>query len=355
MRFITFVSTFVSFFSFLFWVVRCGSPSNVSYTYNGPGTNWSMTLSGNGNFQATETVNRVNALGTFVRNSAGFDVITIPQGGITGTNLPTGASAGYSFYALEVPGVGLFAPPILTGETQLLTAVLGGACPHFSFNGNYIYTQFTSGDNLTSTGRDWFGTFQYRTLNGGATASLSTSGLYNLATYTTSGAALSSQGSCLSGNYSSSTATAYTMQGGGFVTMNYSGNTDGALVLPQGVIPSTSSLNGKYHGLYVSGALTTLSLTPVAVTMTSTGGTLSNLSTTTFQAISNNFATITVTTLGPSTGFFEMTVGNQGSGVGSGICMYNQNILNSFKNTIFCLAEDPNNTANPVNILLVSN
>lgn len=339
------------------FLADCGSNKSTtpSYSYAGAGTNWSVNLDSNGTFTATESVNSVSAKGTYVRNSAGFVQFTIPAGGITGSNLPSGASNGLSFYGLEVPGVALLIPPVLADETQLITSVAAGTCPTANFDGNYIYTQFAGSDSMTSTTRDFFGQFSY-TMNGStATTQSQLSTMWDLSYGNNVGTAQDTPGlTCASGIVNSSNFDGYAMPGAAFIKETGSG--DGMLVMPQYTIPSLSAISGGYHGIYTSGATgVSPTYTPVSVSISGSSGTATPLNSSTFESATGSADTLSLGSINqPGTGFVEVTLTDASNATGNGICMFNGNVMGSGKNILFCLSQDPANNANPINSMLVS-
>jgi hypothetical protein len=138
-------------------------PPYVNYNYVGYGntTNWTWAINGNTSFLGVETTTNTNISGLFARDFGGFVRLMLVNA--SGTQAPPNTSIKPG---LEIPGASLFVVPVIQGvENQLVTNVVSGSCPAGDFTGNYIYTQFSAGDNLNSNTRDYFGVFNWSQAN----------------------------------------------------------------------------------------------------------------------------------------------------------------------------------------------
>src|SRR5262249_36771883 len=141
------------------------------------GTQWAWDITGpvlvggTSTFSACESVNKVYLSGNYTRSASGL-LDLVPNGcqicsdaasaeGCTRSN--TGACSGIpsDIYAIEVPGVHTIVQPILTSpaETQPTYLVSYGNCPTHNMTSNFVFSQWSPFNDMTSSGQIAVGTF----------------------------------------------------------------------------------------------------------------------------------------------------------------------------------------------------
>lgn len=315
-----------------FLVISCGGSSSSS-AYKGPGSDYTITLSGS-NFTLTEATASLNIQGTFSELNSGFLELTVVTS--SGTGAP---SPGDKAYGLFVEGFVFFLKP-LSGD-QLITMLKSGSCPTTDMSLNWIMGKLASGQNPYSG--DIFGTFSHNVTTGDTSlpskyalnATTTNLGTETLGTFDCAdGVATVSSGG------GGGTAKMYfTSAGGAIVNTNTEDADDSQFVIATATqsLSATSDLDGEYAGLVF---IETGDVGAFPVTATFNGATIEfqqvNPAT---NATSGSAETAAIGTLNsPSNGFFVITFS---SGSRTAICSAMTNVNSTGKNVILCAGNPP--------------
>ena len=321
----------------------CGNGSAPTLTrgYAGAGSDWRWTLKSDGNFTATESGTSTTFTGRILHaferiDSRGFSRRT-GSAPASGTVIP----------GLEVPGFALLFAPVLGSETQIVGNIASGTCPTANFVDNYLYMQFSPGIDLTTTNREFFGTFAWDTSTN--TGQAVTQYTMN---YSTISFPSPVSGSCTNGVMNTNAFNAYLTPGAAFVKSIGGGPTsgDGLIAVPKAPLGSLSRMYGKYSGL-IYDATSTPQVREIVTTINSPTFTVNSVSATDLTTLDGAIsATVNLTDVDqPSAGFIKGNVSGNNL-----ICMGAANVLSSSKNVLFCLGKNPSNTTKPYSVILVS-
>ncbi len=316
-------------------------------SYNGPGSDYSLSLKSNNTFSLTEADSNLSLTGTYASLNSGFKKLTVST-----TNDSSSVAVGSGAYILEIPGTVTLLKPI-GSNTQIINMVVGGSCPSADFTANWVNTY----KDLNITTGDVMGTFVY--------THSTTSGTLP-SKYTVSGSAVSDNNSnlgtlsCNDGIVSGSDFKMYLTSNGGAIVRTFGengaagGGDDQFIVgLSQDTITSLSELDGNYAGLVFEESSSGENIFAVSTTLSSGTGQAFPITDIDNNTLGSDGATISLGTINsPSNGFINGTITSDGSGTVQ--CMANTNINNSGKNFLFCVGQNPGENSKLYNLLLVS-
>lgn len=141
-----------------------GGSGNNDYSYNGPGSAWSVSLDEDGTFDisASETLGDdafLTVHGDYERHANGFIELTVTSA--TGDDAP---DPGDSAMAIEAPGFAFLLRP-LDGDGEILPMVAAGGCPDDDVAANWMMMTCNDGPgescDADDTDRDFLGVFSY--------------------------------------------------------------------------------------------------------------------------------------------------------------------------------------------------
>jgi hypothetical protein len=344
----------MALFATTIYLVGCGDSTSspaagVARKYAGAGTDWRWTFNTDGTFSAAESTVPATLTGTYATVSTGFQKLTVATS--SGTGAP---AANAVIAALEVPGFATIFPPILTSETQVVGTIAGGNCPSSDFTDNYLYLQFDSSIDLTTTNREFFGVFSWNATN--SSGQPSAGYLMNYSSYVPGGGYPVLTGTCSNGIMSTSSFVAYLAPGSAFVKSIGGGPTsgDGMVAMPAVTIGSLANLYGNYSGYVYDGTVPSVEMitTSISTGTSSTSFTVQPVSSTDLITPTGTTTTVNFTAIDtPSAGFVEGYVGASSNKL---ICMAGANVLSSGKNVMFCLVQNPSLNTKPLSVVLVS-
>lgn len=355
------------------------SPAQTTYTYNGPGSEWTMSNTG-----TSYTLNKDEGSGNTISVTAtsselatGHLLMTVSAASATGT---AGApSVGDTAFAVDIPGTALFLKP-LEANSETVVAVRSGSCPTTDFVANWVIGQRARTNVAAEDSQDWFGSINwtvannevyfplYRSIEAPTTA---------LGGEDPSGSSPQTFGACSSGkinDYSNSCATStdndiYFTDSGLIIVASCKGDSSDEshiIGMPQTAISSASSIYGDYAGFaFVEGDDTY----PIVATLQADGSdhdaviqfrSGSDLTTTT-STVTASFPNANVNA--PANGFIHGTMdgtcsnGDQNEFDGSCevICSLAENVNSSGRNMIFCVSQDLQEEDRRITMLLVEN
>ena len=357
------------FSKIIFYIIICALPlitincsnsdDGTTYSYNGPGSEYSITLDdGDDSFVVTESESGMVVNGTYSTLSSGFTLLTVTSA--TGDDAP---SAGDQAYGIDVPGYVFLLKP-MSEDSDIIPMVAAGDCPTDDFTANWIVTSIDDDANFenscpASDGLDGLGTFSYDYSE--STASLPNKydicgtdlGDYSLDTF-----------SCSAGKATieSDNAELYlTSSGGMLVKIDPDSETDDdhqiIVALPSDEISDSNDFDGNYIGLILtndSGA----SVYPVTGSFDTDTFSFDEVDPDSGSITSDNGVNGDVTftaTNSPSNGFMSGTFSlDSGGGPYKVKCMASYDIFDSGKNFIFCIGRSPGGGDEMFNALLIS-
>lgn len=356
-------SLFLSLAAIGFIVVNgCSKEQKVpTYSYGGPGSAYTATLSDDGTFTITHAPSvgatvTMTITGTYSRLASGFVKLTVT--GSTGSGAP---ASGSTALGLEVPGFALLLKPA-GNESEVIPMVVAGQCPTADMTLNWMVTDKDDATSAASTSADYLGVFQYTASTNSATLP----NKYALQAFTSLGSGtVGTLSTCSNGilNFTGG-AMWLTSQGGALVHATGSGPTNDQVIvaMPSSTISSTTGFAGSYAGLVFDKTATDGSgnrIFPVSVSMTSPSastmtGTGTKMTDVEANTLSTDSATLTISSIdSPQNGFMKGTISIGGS-TGTMGCMAKANVVDSNKNMMFCIAQSPQNNTKMFNILLIS-
>jgi hypothetical protein len=343
----------------------CSSDSDSTpstYNYNGPGSDYSLSMSTAGTFELEESTDNLEVSGTWQELDSGFKKLTIS------TSNKSNPAAGDAAFLLEIPGVISILKPINSDDSQIINMVQAGNCPTENFSSNWI--RGDKGFDITQ--QEVIGDIDY-------THSTETAVIDNFFKYDGTDTGQSSnpvQFSCEKGiasvtNGGNTNAKLYlTTNGSAIVRTSGDDSTlgnddDGFIVgLPEEEIGSKSNLDGTYSGLIFSdNGGGNEEVTPVSLTLESASGTIYRLndeltaSTSTSLGVvdlydADNITQTDGTTKTASTGFISAQI--TGSNNGHIQCTANTNVVDTNKKFIFCVGQNPESTTELFTALFIS-
>lgn len=329
-----------------------GAASVTTNSYSGPGSDYSLNMSSNNQFTLTEADSSLSLTGSWASLSSGFRKLTVSTSNQTG-NVPVGSSA----YVLEVPGVMTLLKPI-GSNTQIINMVTSGSCPSSDVTANWVNTNKNINMSTQKSNRDLFGTYSY-------THSTTSAILPQKYAFDETGLGSSNLGTltCNNGIVTGSSFKMYLTQAGGAIVRtegsdNTLGNTDDDLIIsfPTDTL-SAGELDGTYSGLVFEESGTSENIFPVSMTFSGTTGSgfaFTNVDTNTLSSTDSVGVSITSSLNQPANGFFSIQITDKDSNTGTAKCMANSDVVNSGKNLIYCIGENPGDNSKLYNLLLVS-
>ena len=340
----------------------CSSDSDsTTYSYNGPGSTYSLELDTDGTFELTESDSSLEVYGTHTTLDSGFTKMTVTSA--SGTDAP---SAGDEAYGIDVPGYVFLLKPLET-DADIISMVASGECPTDDFSANWIVTSIEDGQNFedscdatATNGVDALGTFIYD--HSESLGSLPTKynicgdtlGSYELGTFT-----------CSSGLATIDDADLYlTEMGGILVNINSDDDDDSHIIvaLPSNTIDDTADFDGDYIGLILTNDSSTSTTYPISATFESSTNqfTFDEIDPDTNEIITTNdvngvstFSSLNT----PNDGFISGTfyLDSATSDTYKLICSTSVDIFSTGKNFLFCIGQTPDSGSdNMFNALLIS-
>jgi hypothetical protein len=327
-------------------------------SYAGAGSDWRFTLKGDGSFSGTESETSSTINGTYSTTSTGLIKVTVTSK--SGDHTP---AVGTVLSGMEIPGFALVFAPILDNEDQLVGTIATGKCPTEDWTNNFINLQFnlSSVDMTKTTGAfnqgssyegDLFGTFKWNAAAGtGAPLTHYVVAGYTELFPTSPGIS----GTCVDGILSTTSFNAYLAPGAGFVKVTETGSPNkgnGIIAMPRYTLGSLSAVDGEYGGfIYDGNSGTATKIRPIKATAAAGSLSIESLSPTdlvTPDGLASGTATLTDYD-SPSIGFIKGTIGSAKL-----ICMAGTNILDSGKNALYCLGQNPSDLTKPYMLILGS-
>lgn len=303
------------------------SSSSDDYSYNGPGSNWSIDIDGN-SFELEETDNNLEINGTISDLSSGFKKLTVTSA--SGTGAP---SVGDQAYALDVPGTVFLLKP-LEANSEIIAMVSSGSCPSSSQSMNWIVTKMDVNADSSDEDQDVLGTFT----TDGTNATLPFQ--YSLTGKTVGTNVSLGSFSCSNGKATVSDAEMYlTSAGGAIVRTGYStpnDDDDDGIIL---AMPSESISSGDANGDYVGLVFTSNDTYPVKANVSGATVTVNQIDPDTGSNSGSVNDTLNISGFNsPNTGF--VTGSLQSDSNKKVTCNVNTNLNSSGKGIIFCSGMD---------------
>lgn len=331
-----------------------GTTGSSSGSYQGPGSDYTITFSPlppatPRTFSLNEATASLSIGGTVEVMDSGLYKLTV-----TRSNTPTSVAVNSEAYAMSIPGVVTLIKPILSGSTQIITAVSTGTCPTSSFTGNWIQMNVPASHNVYTN--DMYGTFNFAADTGIGT--VATKYAFNAPT-TDLGSSAIGTGTCSAGVMTVGTAKMYLTQvGGAIVNTNTTTASDASFIfaMPRASLTSHTAFTGDYIGMIFdarSNSVTMVSVSGVAGVYTFYQFT--DLDTNTVSAVASGTMTLSGNSVNsPSEGFMIGTV-STASGSGSVACMGHEDVVSSGKKFIMCSGTAPGSSNTSLfNMLLIS-
>lgn len=323
--------------------VSCGTAASTTYSYNGPGSHYAISI-GNGTFTLSKAATSAatadwTATGSYT-TSLGYRFLTISS--VTGSGGPTAGDKGY---VLEVPGIGSFLKPF--GSGPVIPMVSSGSCPTGDFTGNWIITNAGS-DTPDDANDSFFGAYAFTF----ATGANSVQPDYRLTNFTARNGASAGAATCTNGVVTFvGGATGYMTPSGAAII---NGGGQNIMAFPSGSF-SVAGLAGDYSSLVFDGGSNAVS--PVSVTISGSAGTAydlteSNISAGTVPGTSSATFTISAANT-PGTGFFTSVV-TIAAQTGNMACTVLNNTAVTTTKVILCAGQQPSDNSKLYNLLMVS-
>ncbi|HED36029.1 MAG TPA: hypothetical protein ENJ08_17685 [Gammaproteobacteria bacterium] len=336
--------------------------------YNGPGSRWDVSLTGDNagtftidHFQTSDLQNPdYRVQGDFTRQSSGFVTLTVTSvENFIGNNGPL---VGETAWAVEVPGYAFLLKP--TSGDQIIPMVESGNCPTADMTGNFVVVK----KDLTNNGdsgadladRDFFGTFNYDFATGVTSLPVLksiTDGFPDITPDTLPAS------TCTGGILTFTDTILYlTSNGGGIVHLGVAtpnDDTDDSFLfaLSQKAITNVNNLDADYAGiLFDQNSGIGQQIQPVSLSCVSgscTGNLVSDVTTGTPVAGTSASVSLTGTVDSIANGLITGTI-SFGSTTGNLACMADIDSLSSGKKIISCVGQSPDNNANMFNVIFVS-
>ncbi len=347
------------------FAVACsgGSGSNgpEGYSYNGPGSAWSVLLSDDGEFtiEARDTLEDdpfLTVEGSYERHDNGFIELTVEDA--DGTDAPDPGDKGM---AIEAPGFAFLLRP-LGGSGELYPMVSSGECPDADVTANWMMMTCNNGGDsceANNTGRDFFGTFAYDESTDTATLP----SRYALEAATSQGSNPVGTASCSEGVMEVTDALMYlTENEGAIVQISPDDHDDAQHVM---ALPAEAMVQTDLAGTYVGMGFDKSDDSSFALSMTmNAGGTSASI----FQVSDTDLenatpgsgaGTIAVTAVNmvgaaASDGWFTGTLTVSPDPARPIYCMAANDVGDSGKNMLLCIGQSPGDATEFYNLVLVS-
>jgi len=338
--------------------------SDTSVTYKGPGSIWTLDVSGD-SFTLTEeedTSVLVTAEGSYTKTTTGFASLTVSSS--SGTNA---LDAGDKAIGVDIPGIAFLLKP-MSDNSPVITFVKYGECPSENVEANWVKTKSNSrdaslgnGDADSSYGSPdaWAGQFNFDVSSSVATIPVSwsitnTSGDEFPVFFDTSetlGTGLCDKGILEISEASGTTRLFMTENGGAIVDIT---GTQSVIGFNKQTISTAEEIDGDYIGFVFFGAQGKV----YPLSATSTNGTM------VVDALSDDTESISQSAVGtvnnyqintPANGFVKVTLDDSVSR--PMVCNFNSSIGSSNKKILFCVTQDTDQGSTSYkhfNVLLVS-
>lgn len=307
----------------------CGGGSGSSSSYGGPGSEWSISLTGFGGFTLTEATSGLSVTGTYVTLASGFLELTVS------TSNQSSPAVGEKAYGLNIPGFMFVLKPI--SGTQTITMMATGSCPTTDQSYNWMKTN----TNVTSAynSKDLYGTATW-TASSGAMA-VTHKYAVNAPTTDLGSNALGTM-TCANSVGSVNTAKMYFTTGGAIVNTDTttSSNSEFIIAMTASSLASTA-LDGSYVGLLFTESAN--SVYPVNIVVSGSSMTVNSVNVNTGVSDGVITGSPTIGTLNsPQNGLFVLTLPG---GTKAG-CEGMINAGGTSQKTFACSGNPPGGTAN---------
>lgn len=356
-------------------IISCGqddessTTSSSTTTYNGPGSEWTMSISG-----TTYTISMTDGSDSLSVTTTGSDLTSghkkLTVTSATAAGSASAPSTGDVAHAVEVPGVAFLLKP-MDPDAETIAMVSSGTCPTSDFNANWVIGgrdySVSSNSTATNTSKDWLGDISWNTTTGDATFSSQ----YNMETTTDllGTDQVQTIGTCSDGTVSTSSIKVYfTTAGVAIVTTNKdSADESNIIAVPQITLSSMSDLYGDYKGFYYEDLASPASYA-ASGTFALSSGTTANLTVNKLSGsdldTSTSFGTVSFDTStginSPANGFIRGAFGTcsaNGSGSDGSCevsCAAATNVNSSGKVLLYCIGQHPSDEDRRVTMLFVS-
>jgi hypothetical protein len=274
------------------------SDTKTTYTYAGPGSDYSVEFEGDtsGNFTLTESVADTTVKGTWETAETGFKKLTVDSS--TDETIITKNAVRYG---VDIPGFTFMMQPLNSDDKKALVTVATGNCPSTDFSGNFILTNIANGEDAKTAFTN--GVLSYTN----ATNKVVLDSVLNITGgVVVGGPEITLADDCKNGKETftatsnGGNGTIYYTQDGAAVVQFLDGTI--AFVLPKHNIAEEKEIDGAYHGLVlVDGDVEPFKFTIKEETGNST---FNRLDSTTLETLvgSMNEGTSNITELGIGTG-----------------------------------------------------
>lgn len=339
-----------------------GSNGNDDYSYNGPGSAWSVSLEDDGDFEisAADTLGDdpfLEVEGTYERYDNGFIELTVTSA--TGVDAP---DPGDTAMAIEAPGFAFLLRP-LDEAGEILPMVAAGGCPDEDVAANWMMMTCNNGPGESCDAdddeRDFFGVFSYDESAG--TASLPAR--YSLGDGSDQGANNIGTATCDDGVMSVEEALMYlTENQGAIVQISPDDHDDAQHVL---ALPREAIVQVDLAGTYVGMGFDKSDDSSFAVSMTVNGaGTSASIFQVDDEALEgatpgSSVATIAITSVnmvatGAADGWLTGTLSVTAEPDRPIYCMNASDVGDSGKSMMLCIGQSPGDAGSFYNLVMVS-
>ncbi len=380
-----------------FYMISCSGgggsktgTSNSTFNYNGPGSEWTMTASGNSyTFNIDHGADGAISVDATSSNISATGHILLTVDSASATGIQTAPLPGVQAYAVEIPGTAVILKPLSSNSETIIT-INSGSCPTSDFVANWVIGQRARTDRASDTGQDWFGAVNwsvtndelympvYRSIEDPLTGIPPGGGLGEDAAGASPVSISGAFGTCSNGKVENYTNAC---NDGGSIESDIYFTASGLIIvasckddsvdeshiigMPQVAISGTTDLYGNYSGFLFFEGLDTTALSAVVaadggdhdVTLTlRSGSDLSTVDRTITVSIPN--ANLNA----PANGMFHGTVdgacsnGDQPGFDGNCevVCSTAANVNNSGRNLLFCVGQSPDDEDQRMTLLMVS-
>ncbi|NKC01763.1 MAG: hypothetical protein GKR90_25140 [Pseudomonadales bacterium] len=324
-------------------------PASTPTRYSGPGSRWDVVLNPDSSFtiERRESMTAPVSLtvnGVYSEQANGFMSLVVSDA--TGDGAP---SAGAEAWGIEIPGFAYFLKPA-GSSSEFISMVMAGECPTNDFVGNWIIMKSRDDADATDADQEFFGVFSYDIETGQA----SLPAQHALVDGFPGGVNVDlDQGVCAEGMMQVDDAEMYlTRSGGALVHTNVDSDSESSIIfaMPQATLPAISDLDNEYAGLIFGSAGDTIQ--PVVVACAAglcTADVLDDveLGTSIDQLQINLVGTLDFPDPGVITGTIE-----RGGLQGNLACMANTSLAANAPVMLTCVAQDPDNPSERINVIL---